>query len=639
MSIWKLTCTVIISLIAFPCFGAVDWTVLRQTDWQTHFRDVTFADAQHAWAVGDFGVIASTSDGGKTWKAQISGVKKNLRSVTFFDAKTGWVAGDEGTLLYTSDGGAKWQQQKVETNANITKVFFIDPKVGWLTTSSDGKGSVLSTNDGGKTWKLLTTVELPLLDVHFTNKDVGWAVGGRAMGRRGSAGIILKTTDGGKTWTKPNLQVQGAIFTVYAPDNSNCWIFGSRVALKTEDGGESWIPVIAQEEPEAGVELAEFGGEGFGGPPQASSSIQKASFHPEQMIWGIDSSGQLVRLDEQGILVPAQLQTERLTDVAFGSKEVGCAVGEYGTIATTDDGGKSWTVHTKVKADTLMSISSPTKNVIWSVGLRGAAYMSEDAGKTWTPQNIVSDANLYDVAFADQQNGWATSRVIIRRGGLEEGGGVEASGAILKTTDGGKTWIKKIEEIDPISISIVDSKTVFVCGGNGSVFKTIDGGENWEKLNTQVAWELSDIHFFDAQNGYAVGWGGLIIKTTDGGKTWVRQNAYTSYDLNGVHFVSPTKGWIVGNYGIILTTDDGGETWNSQRCYSYANLNDVYFVDANRGWAVGNSGSLFETTDGGKTWKQAPINVPANLNEIKRGADGSILIAGDWGLVLKGSIK
>src|SRR5437868_1957139 len=35
---------------------------------------VTFVDADHGWAVGDRGVIWHTSDGGRTWKLQKSGV-------------------------------------------------------------------------------------------------------------------------------------------------------------------------------------------------------------------------------------------------------------------------------------------------------------------------------------------------------------------------------------------------------------------------------------------------------------------------------------------------------------------------------------------------------------------------------------
>jgi photosystem II stability/assembly factor-like uncharacterized protein len=36
------------------------------------FISVTFANAQQGWAVGDDGVIVTTSDGGETWKCPLN---------------------------------------------------------------------------------------------------------------------------------------------------------------------------------------------------------------------------------------------------------------------------------------------------------------------------------------------------------------------------------------------------------------------------------------------------------------------------------------------------------------------------------------------------------------------------------------
>ena len=71
---------------------------VRQT-WQTDFTDTYFhrtADESatlRGWAVGSAGVIAHTTDGGKTWAPQHSGVKENLRQITFVDENHGWIAG------------------------------------------------------------------------------------------------------------------------------------------------------------------------------------------------------------------------------------------------------------------------------------------------------------------------------------------------------------------------------------------------------------------------------------------------------------------------------------------------------------------------------------------------------------------
>ena len=69
---WTLaTLLVCLGMFLNPALTAAgDWSIARQADWSTHFRDVIYIDAQKALAVGDSGVIAVTSDGGKSWTAQ-----------------------------------------------------------------------------------------------------------------------------------------------------------------------------------------------------------------------------------------------------------------------------------------------------------------------------------------------------------------------------------------------------------------------------------------------------------------------------------------------------------------------------------------------------------------------------------------
>lgn len=83
----------------------------------------------------------------------------------------------------------------------LTDIYFIDSNHGWIvggmneTNTPEGKnhGIVLSTSDGGKTWKLLSHFEDRYLwSVFFLNEQVGWAAGLK--------GTFLKTEDGGKTW-------------------------------------------------------------------------------------------------------------------------------------------------------------------------------------------------------------------------------------------------------------------------------------------------------------------------------------------------------------------------------------------------------------------------------------------------------
>ena len=244
---------VLIVLTVSPAFAAKttttssDWTIVRQADWATNFHDVTYFDPQHAYAVGDFGIIASSTDGGKSWVNQTSGVKDNLESVMFVDIKTGWIAGANGVILYTSNSGAKWQAQKTVSTANMTDVFFVNPKIGWAIGNEGNKGTIYHTVDGGTNWKSQANAELPLYKIHFIDPNTGWIVGGqgRSRGSRGGLGsIIMHTTDGGKTWTQQKVELQNALSSVYFTDKDNGWTFGSGGMFTTNDGGNTWSSLL-----------------------------------------------------------------------------------------------------------------------------------------------------------------------------------------------------------------------------------------------------------------------------------------------------------------------------------------------------------------------------------------------------------
>ena len=70
--------------------------------------DVWMTDANTGTAVGAFGIIVRTTDGGTTWTAQDSGNFKKKKIVWFTDATTGTAVGDGGTIVRTTDGGTTW---------------------------------------------------------------------------------------------------------------------------------------------------------------------------------------------------------------------------------------------------------------------------------------------------------------------------------------------------------------------------------------------------------------------------------------------------------------------------------------------------------------------------------------------------
>ncbi|MFL6336861.1 MAG: YCF48-related protein [Pyrinomonadaceae bacterium] len=86
---------------------------------------VWFATPERGWAVGGEGVIISTTDGGRTWRPQASGVGDDLNDVKFFDESEGWAVGRGGTMLHTTDGGRTWADSKRVTTHALERLYTI----------------------------------------------------------------------------------------------------------------------------------------------------------------------------------------------------------------------------------------------------------------------------------------------------------------------------------------------------------------------------------------------------------------------------------------------------------------------------------------------------------------------------------
>jgi hypothetical protein len=55
----------------------------------------------------------------------------NLNAVKFLNSSFGWAVGDYGTILRTVDGGVQWEEQEYGRTDDMRDVFFVDPLHGW----------------------------------------------------------------------------------------------------------------------------------------------------------------------------------------------------------------------------------------------------------------------------------------------------------------------------------------------------------------------------------------------------------------------------------------------------------------------------------------------------------------------------
>ncbi len=95
------------------------------------FNAVAFVGASRGWAAGSGGAVYTTSDGGRTWERQSTGVEADLYDVKFLDEREGWAAGAAGTLIHTTDGGRTWAAEESGTRQTLERLFFAGARRGW----------------------------------------------------------------------------------------------------------------------------------------------------------------------------------------------------------------------------------------------------------------------------------------------------------------------------------------------------------------------------------------------------------------------------------------------------------------------------------------------------------------------------
>jgi photosystem II stability/assembly factor-like uncharacterized protein len=141
--------------------------------------------------------------------------------------------------------------------------------------------------------------------------------------------------------------------------------------------------------------------------------------------------------------------------------------------------------------------------------------------------------------------------------------------------------------------------------GQGAIIATTDGGRSWVAQYDGSA-AIRALDFTDARNGWAVA-DVSLLRTTDGGATWVKAGEPAGRILTSVDFVSPMRGWGIAVeaaagpvIGDAVRTTDGGMTW-SVTSPGAANSLCVSGQDL----VAGAGSRIVRSTDGGSTW--APL--------------------------------
>lgn len=219
-------------------------------------------------AVGERGLILLSDDNGVNWRQARVPVSVGITAVHFPTPLQGWAVGHFGTVLHTDDGGETWhaqltgaqaaghvlaEAQALPANAEpslaalahakqmvaegpdkpFLSVFFGDVHNGLVVGAF---GLILRTTDGGKTWRSLSAQ----LDNPGARHLYTIASGGGSLYIAGEEGRVYRSDDQGSSFLRLRTPYQGSYFTVAAND-SGVVVAGLRGnVLRSSDRGETW---------------------------------------------------------------------------------------------------------------------------------------------------------------------------------------------------------------------------------------------------------------------------------------------------------------------------------------------------------------------------------------------------------------
>ncbi len=192
-------------------------------------------------AVGDHGVILLSDDGGKTQRqATQVPVDSALTSVSFANARQGWAVGHWGVILHTEDGGQIWTLQRMDaqTDRPLFAVHFFDARTGVAV----GLWSlVLATEDGGAHWHPVDVPPPEGAKKADLNLYGLFADGRGRVFAAAEKGMVLRSDDRGQHWSYLATGYKGSFWTGLETPEGVLLVAGLRGSLyRSADDGATW---------------------------------------------------------------------------------------------------------------------------------------------------------------------------------------------------------------------------------------------------------------------------------------------------------------------------------------------------------------------------------------------------------------
>lgn len=275
----------------------------------------------------------------------------------------------------------------------------------------------------------------------------------------------------------------------------------------------------------------------------------------------------------------------------------------------------------------------------WVVGDSGTIIRTTNGGQSWVHQESGVTDDIIDIFMLNANRGWALALDLV---------GPTYGTTILTTTNSGANWQSKpfpVEERFFYKVRFLDSLVGWM--GGGSFVGTTNGGVSWFDATVDSSlWAnhpVRNIKFFSPNYGYAIGGihdiSAVIWRTTNGGGNW-SPTEVGAEPLNDFHYFDSLNIMCIGGdfeYGVSLVkSSDAGESWE----YVYLGImgegRALSFRTSAEAWsAMGYSGTYMYTLDSGRTWSDIYTPDSSGVYDVVFTDERNGYMVGKRGTVLK----
>jgi photosystem II stability/assembly factor-like uncharacterized protein len=247
-----------------------------------------------------------------------------------------------------------------------------------------------------------------------------WCVSADTVYISGNNGIIIKTVNGGQNWvtsaSNDTVQLWGLQFV-----NSNTGYAAGSYGhiLKTTNAGSNWTlnNVLTNQ------------------------NLLSYIFFRNENTGYISGSAIIIKTTNAGTnwtpLSAAFQNFEDVNQIQFIDDQTGYGVSSQNRFFKTTNAGANWAIST-AGSNPLMAEYFVNVNTGYACGYNGAIIYTTDAGTNWSPQTSGSTDILTSIYFTSSLTGYISTWY----------------GKVLKTTNGGLTFVQRIGNEEPVKYSL-----------------------------------------------------------------------------------------------------------------------------------------------------------------------------------------